>query len=264
MTLGDSRLGTSKLGVPVTPEELPSDTETPRDRADRYVKSAFPTHDGTNWDKFLTLITEEFEHEYATLRDIERHRYIETATGEPLEKLGSLVHVDRNTGETDPHLRRRIKLQLPKHTTSATLNEIIEDSTLLLDCDPAQLELRETFDVESARFDVFIREQVLRDADVTVSEYVDLLREVKAGGVRAVATIGKQFTHRSEYEWTNGINDPDRAYANETGSIEGGPYADLITARHRSAGDFDEEPAPKKPDYDGYGEGRHGEGIHGE
>lgn len=263
MTLGDSRLGSSKLGIPVTPEELPSDAETPRDRADRYAKSAFPTGEGTTWDKFLNLVTAEFEHEYATLRDIERNRYVDTATGAPLDKIGTFVHLDRRHDEADPHFRRRIKLQLPKHTTSATLGEIIEDSTLLLDCDPDQLEIRETFDVEAARFDVFVREQVLRDADVTVSEYVALLREVKAGGVRAVATIGKQFTHRSVYEFENGINDGDRAYASEDGSVEGGPYADIITARHRDATDFDEEPAPTKPDYDGYGEGRYGESIYG-
>lgn len=263
MTLGDSKLGESKLGVPITPDTLPEPEETPRERATEYVKSPFKTGEDTRWDDFLNLVTAEFEHEYATLRDIERHRHVDTASGAPLDKIGAFVHLDRNAGETDPHFRRRIKLQLPKHTTSATLNELIEDSTLLLDCDPEQLEIRETWDVEPARFDVFVREQVLSDADVSVSEYVDLLREVKAAGVRAVATVGKQFTHRSQYEFDNGINDAERSYANEDGSIEGGPYADIITARHRTASDFDEEPAPRKPEYDGFGDGRFGESIYG-
>lgn len=264
MTLGDSRLGESKLGVPVAPETLPAPAETPRDRADDVVKSAFPTDENTTWDKFLNLITAEYEEEYAQIREIETQRYIETATGEPLEKLGRLFGVDRQHNETDTHLRHRIKLQLSKHTTGATLNEIIEDSTLVLQCEASQIEVRETHDLEAARFDVFIREQVLQDAPVNVDEYIDLIQEVKPAGVRAVATIGKQFTHRSEYEFNNDINDEARAYTDEDGTIDGGEYADLITARHRSAEDFDEEPAPLKPDYDAYGQGRYGESIYGE
>lgn len=261
--LSSQRLGSGKLGVPITPTQLPAPEETPRERATDIVKSAHPTGDGTVWDRFLTTLTDEFEREYTAIREIESQRDVETAIGAPLEKVGGLVHVTRRQGETDTHLRRRIKLQLPKHTTSATLDEVLENSTMLLDCEYDQLELHETFDIEAARFDVFIREQVLRDANVTVGEYIGLLEDVKAAGVRAVATIGKQFTHRSEYEFQNGINDPDRGYASEDGSVPGAPYADLITAKHRTASDFDEEAAPKKPDYDGYGEGRFGESIYG-
>lgn len=263
MTLGDAELGSEKLGTAITESTLPEPAESPRDRASDVLKSAFTPGDDSTWDKFLTTVTDEFEAEYAAIRQVEAQRDIDTAVGEPLEKIGRQFHVNRRHGEADPHLRRRIKLQLPKHTTSATLDEIIDASTLLLDCDPAQLELHETFDIEPGRFDVFIREQVLKDADVTVSQYVNLIQEVKGGGIRAVATIGKQFTHRSVYEANNGINDTDRSYANEDGTIQGGPYADMITARHRTPSDFDEEPAPKKPDYDGLGEGRFGESIFG-
>lgn len=230
--LGTSPLGTSKLGRPTAPTELPEPEEDPRDRADRVMKNPYPTDPGTVWDKFLNTITDEPEQLYASIREVERHRDVDTATGGPLEKIGGLFTLPRRQGESDAHYRKRIKLQLPIHTTSATLDEIIDDSTMLLDCAPSEIRLYETFDIEPARFDVFIDERVVTEANVTVPEYVQLMRDVKAAGVRVVATIGKQFTYRSEYEFLNGLNDPERGYGSLDDSMLGGPYADRITAMY--------------------------------
>lgn len=152
--------------------------------------------------------------------------------------------ISRWQGETDAHLRKRIKLQLPIHTTSATIDEILDDSTMLLDCTTDEIRVYETFDVEPARFDVFIDEHVLTDAEVTVPEYVDLMQNVKAAGVRIVATIGKQFTYRSEYEFHEGINDPDRGYGGLDDASLGGPYADRITTRYPDVNPYTNENYP--------------------
>lgn len=224
------------------------------------VKSRFDTQPGGIFDAFLNTLTDEHEQEYAAIREIESQRYVDTARGGPLEKIGSLFDITRNIGETDEHLRRRIKLQLPIHTTSATLDEILEDSTMLLDCNVEEIRLYETFDFEPARFDVFVKERVLRNADVTAEEYVNLLKAVKSAGVRVVATIGKQFTYRSEYEAGLGINDTDRGYGDEADDTIGGPYADIITAA-RDTGDVVGGVAPEDT---GFGAGRFGFGGFGE
>lgn len=257
--LGDSELGSQKLG-PTTqqPGALETTGQTPRERFDQWVKSAFPTDDGTTWDAFLDTLAAEFETELSVRQNLYAQQYIDTATAGQLDKIGALFQLDRRQGETDALYRRRIKLQLPKYTSGATIDEILSVSAHLLDCDPEDITLVESFDVEPARFDIFVPEQLVKDAPVTVGQFEDLLQDVKAAGVKAVATVGKQFTHRSEYAFKNGINDPERAYASEDGSINGGPYADIITARHRDAAAF-----PEAED-DGFGMEGFGEDGFGE
>lgn len=254
--LGDSQLGKSKLGpISETPGAL-TGAATPRDRFEEWVKPAFNTDDGTNFDKFLNTLADEFETELSVRQNLWLQQYIDTATDAQLELIGEgLFQLPREQGERDALYRRRIKLQLPKYTSGATIEDILGLSAHLLDCDPDQLELVESPDTEPARFDLFINEQTVTRAAVSVNEFESLLQEVKAAGVRARATIGAQFTHRGVYEFENNINDPDRGYASEDGSIEGAPYADIITAAHRS-GDEDVETTP---DLSGFGEGGFGE-----
>jgi hypothetical protein len=233
--LGNSALGTSKFGpVKQTPDELQA-TNTPRDRFDNWVKSAFPTEDGTVWNDLLNTLAGEFNSQLSVRQNLWLQQYVDTATDAQLERVGEgLFNLPRRGGESDPHYRSRIKLQLPKYTGGATINEILSVSSHILDCDPEQLELVESPDTEPARFDLFINEQTVTRAGVSVDEFTGLLQEVKAAGVRARATIGAQFTYRSEYEFNNNINDADRGYGSADGNVEGAPYADIITAEHRS------------------------------
>lgn len=257
--LGDSELGTSKLGPTKQQPDTLTAAQTPRDRFDDWVKSAFPTDEGTTWDEFLNVLADEFNTELSVRQNLWLQQYIDHATDAQLEKIGNRFGVDRRQGERDAHLRRRIKIQLPKYTTGATINDILELSAHILDCDTEDLELRETFDVEPARFDLFINEQIVNQAAITVDEFDQLLQEVKAAGVRARATIGAQFTYRSAYEFRNNINDPDRGYGSADGDIEGAPYADIITAMHRSG----DEDVDVTPDESGFGEGGFGTAYFG-
>lgn len=236
--LGDSRLGESKLGpVSETPGELTS-ARTPRDRFSDWLKSAFPDDDGTTWDDFLETLADEFNTELSVRQNLWLQQYVDSATDAQLEKIGEgLFRLPRRSGEPDPLYRRRIKLQLPKFTSGATIDDILGLSAHLLGCDPTDIELVEEFDTEPARFDIFINEQIVNSVPISVDQYEDLLQSIKAAGVKANATIGAQFTYRSEYEYTNNINDPSRGYASEDGSVEGAPYADIITAAHRTPAD---------------------------
>lgn len=254
--LGDSRLGESKLGpVSETPGDLTT-TTTPRERFEGWVKDAFDTEPGTNFDALLNTLADEFETELSVRQNLWLQQYVDTATSAQLELIGEgLFGLPRKQGERDDLYRRRIKLQLPKYTAGATIEDILSLSSHILDCEPSQLELVESFDVEPARFDIFINEQTVTRAAISVNEFTELLQEVKAAGVKAQATIGAQFTYRSEYEFQQHINDPDRGYASADGSVEGAPYADIITAAHRSG----TEDVETTPFLSGFGEGGFGE-----
>lgn len=258
--LGTQQLGTSKFGA-VT--EVPADLtagQTPRERFDGWVKSAFPTDEGTNWDAFLNTLADEFTTELSVRQQMWLQQYVDTATGAQLDKIGGLFDLDRHQDEPDYHYRRRIKLQLPKYTSGATIEDVLSVSAHLLNCDAKHLELRETFEVEPARFDIFIPEQIINAVPVTVDEYESMLQSIKAGGVKANAVIGAQFSYRSKYAADNNINDPDKGYASADGSVEGAPYADIITAMHTGP---DEERETTVGNV-GFGEGGFGLGGFGE
>ena len=190
-------------------------------------------------------------------------RFIETASNAQLEKFGERFDLPRQQGESDAHYRKRIRLQIPQYTTGATIPELLRLSEILLECDPENLAIIESFDLEPARIDVLVDEHVLSNRNITVDEYVDLLQTVKPAGVRLVATIGEQFTYRSSYEFENGFNNPNKGYGDKDDPTVGGPYADRITAR---LNDEDTPPIvhpPTVPTDAGFGVGGFGEGGFG-
>jgi hypothetical protein len=58
--------------------------------------------------------------------------HVDTATGSDLDKLGRLVGVTRQTGETDDHFRVRIKAYGYINVSSATTNDLIHLTGILL------------------------------------------------------------------------------------------------------------------------------------
>lgn len=243
--LGEEKLGSFQFSQPVAFEI--EDNEV-RDRADENVKSAFPTHDGTVWDKVLNTILTSKEIENEIVDDIIDARFVDTATQKQLGLIGEWFGIERQPDEGDTHFRARIKSQLPRNTTGTTIDDILAISAELLGTDPKRIDLAEDFRAEPARFSVHVEDIVLDETTITVDEYETLLQDIKAAGVRATAVIGKQFTHRSVEDYDDDINDAERAYdgftsqsiVDNTGEPNtlvddpeligtGGPYADEIT-----------------------------------
>lgn len=253
--LGSGRLGSRYLGSPDDETALTdpgAGVTGPRERANENMKTAFPTAEGTTWDKTLTTWLQPYEEEQGILETVYAQRFVQTATDTPLEKIGDLFDLDRRKGETDNEYRRRIMLQLPAYTGGGTIDDVVGATTTLLECHPADVRLEEPFEMETGRFDVFIDEQAVTNSDATVNEVQNLLQLVKAAGVRCVATIGKQFSYRSEGEFNSGINDPERGYASESDPNMGGPWADLVTAK------LDDTSLES-----GFGTGPYGDGAYG-
>lgn len=209
-----SRLGTERLGstqfaqpTPFIPEERPA-----RERAEGVIKSAFPTYEGSTWDDLLHIILWEYEIEHEVLADIAEQRFVGDATNRQLDMLGETWGVDRREGERDEHLRARVRTQLPRHTSRATIDEIVAVSAQLLDCERERITVEENFDIEPARFDVYAEDIVFHDAGIDEVELETLLGDIKAAGVNAMTTVGKQFTYRGISDFEDGNNDPERGY----------------------------------------------------
>lgn len=243
--LGEFRLGSTQFSTPVAFE---AETDAVRERAEEVIKSPFPTHDGTVWDSLLTTILTSAEIQNEVAQNLIDARFVDTATRKQLGLIAELFHLERKPNEGDVHFRARIKSQLPRQTTTTTIDEILRISASLLNTDPQRIDVVESFNVEPARFDVHVEDIVFDDSTITVSEFETLLQDVKAAGVRAMATVGGQFTHRSIDDYDNAVNNADRAYGGYTDSSintvsgepdtlvdspelldTGGPYADEIT-----------------------------------
>lgn len=237
--LGEEKLGSFQFSLPAP---FVPDTEEVRERAEENIKSPYPTHTGTNWDKFLRTILIESELMNEVTADIFDQRFVASATQAQLNMIGEFLGVERRLGESDELYRARVKLQLPRHITDTTNDFIRAVMAQLLGTDRARIRMVESHTPrlpsnwsdmdeeeqddwidafnegaqEPARFDVFIEDIVMASADLGEEDLVELVQDIKAAGVKAGITIGNQFTYRGvDAEETPHVideNNPDKAY----------------------------------------------------
>lgn len=211
----------------------PIGPDTPRDRLERSIKSVFDTSDGSQWDSLLNTYAEEFETFIDSKENVMLTQYVDAATGIHLDRIGDFVMVSRRRGESDQRYRARLKVQLRVLVGGGTLEDIKEASSTLLALPSSEIEIREEFDVEPARYVMVLDEGVLADAGVTAEEFVDVINTISAAGVRPVILEIGSFTHRSEENFKNDVNDIDRAYGqlDENGELIegiGGTYSSVL------------------------------------
>lgn len=207
--LGESKLGSTQFA---TPAEFEIGENVARERAEEHIKHTFPTGDGTVWDQVLSTILYEFEVENEVIEQIVNGRFVDSAERYQLGMIGDFFGLERRRDEEDGHFRARIKQQIPRHTTTTTIDEILNASAELLDTSTERIHIEENFGIEPARFDVYIEDIVFSEAGIDVDDFEDLLQDLKAAGVKAMATVGKQFTYRSVGDFEDGINTEDQGY----------------------------------------------------
>lgn len=248
MKYGTTKLGTSRFSGESTEEdgdETVEDEFTPLeqeliesieaddapssvyDRFDAHLKPPFKSTEDSQWDKFLDVLAQEFEDWIDTRNEMHVARYIDTADGVELDRIGEFVGAERRSGERDAHYRARLKVEFHVRVGSGTIDDVIKTSALLLDTARSNITVSEDFDTEAARFNVEVPAHVIDNSGVTVDEYGQLLENVRAAGVRVRAQTKGTFTYRSESDFRNRINDTDKGYSG-LGTNVGGSYSGLI------------------------------------
>lgn len=218
--LGEAKLGSTQFAQP-TP--LDPDVAEVRERAEEVMKHSYPTEPGTIWDAFLNTILFELELMNDVAIDVFDDRFVDSATQAQLDMIGEFFALERREGERDEHFRARIKLQMPRHTTTTTNDFIRKVCAQLLNTDPRRFQMEESHTprlptdwyemdeadqqawlddyanppTEPARFDVKVEKIVMANAPLTADELEALIQDVKAAGVKAGVIIGEQFTHRN-------------------------------------------------------------------
>ena len=66
-----------------------SSDETPAERLEELLKTPYDS-EGEVWQALLTAFANEYEEFEQTLTEVQKQKFVETATGEPLNKIADL------------------------------------------------------------------------------------------------------------------------------------------------------------------------------
>lgn len=185
------------------------------------LKSTYAAGGDDMWNILIHMIADQVAELEAARDEAATARFVDEAEDGQLERIGRLVDTPPRSDESDEHYRARLKLQLRKFMGGATVEQVREMSAILLNSNKEAFDVSEDFGTEPARFEIALWMSDLDDSNFTQDDFTELLSEVRASGVRVVARARGTFTYRSEQDFKDGVNNPDRGY-NE------GTYAGLI------------------------------------
>ena len=158
-----------------------SDDETPRERLEELLKTPYDV-EGDVWQTLLTVFAKEYEELEQASDEAREAKFVETATGEPLNKIADLFGLDRRQDETVDAFRVRVKAALRSQITTATLEEVRDIVALLLDADIEDVDVEEPFDRAQAQILLDVRDE-LDDVDISGSQFIDVVDSAVAAGV---------------------------------------------------------------------------------
>lgn len=198
-----------------------ADEETTADRLRKNLNDPYPVDPDAEWHGLMEALGQEFDDLDEMRQEILDGKYVDTATDHQLDKIGTFVFTPRRTNEGDDHYRVRLKVQLQKHLGGATLDDIQSTSAVLLQTDPSEIEIQDTYNTEPASFEITVGSSAIEDANITTADFAELIDDIRGAGIKATAVERGTFTHRSLEDFNSGINDPEKGYGN-------GTYASLI------------------------------------
>jgi len=158
-----------------------SSDETPAERLEELLKTPYDS-EGEVWQALLTAFANEYEEFEQTLTEVQKQKFVETATGEPLNKIADLFGLNRRQDETVDAFRVRVKAALRSQITTATVEEVRDIVALLLATDVENVNVEEPFDRAQAQILLDVRNE-LSTVDITSSQFIDVVDAAVAAGV---------------------------------------------------------------------------------
>jgi hypothetical protein len=180
--------------ITIPQDEYRSDFRDVRETLQRVQPALRVTEDG-NLDIYLRTILSQIKSLEADIGEVADQRFVETATGEELERLGEQVGVERKTGEADSALRRRIRAAYAAARSTGTYEDIAQVALLLLDADPSEISIvraENTGSPGTARVEV--PTPVLSASPLSEPQIVDILGDAAVGGHRIQIQQSDVFT----------------------------------------------------------------------
>ena len=158
---------------------------------DSYAKDV-----GTNNYKIIQCITPELDLLKETFEEMKRSLNIEYAYGMTLDKVGRNVNQTRGT-TNDTVLRTLIKAKIAADMSEGTINILLDVIGFIIGDEDQRSQIIELYNVEGAEepaaFQVVAPIDGIMGAGVSLSQFVQLLMNVKAAGVRVTADLQGTF-----------------------------------------------------------------------
>jgi hypothetical protein len=136
---------------------------------------------GTNTYKLMRALLTESDRMDEDLEGIYDQHHVNSATGRDLGKIGDLVNVPRQTGESDARYRARIKARFRASTIDTTFDQFTEFVASVLSTNIDNIEFFTSYGARPATVDVSADSSIYDDVDLTPSD----LRELLGAGVPA-------------------------------------------------------------------------------
>lgn len=152
-------------------------------------------HDNTediveNWDhpvqineendlyKLLQVTARENKRIDLDIEQIYDDRFLESATGVELEKIGKMVDVRRKNGEYDSKLRKRIKANFAAQASDTTFKQFASTALSILETEPGNITINTPPDTPAKVVQIELDGVILDNNPLTKTELIDLMNKV--------------------------------------------------------------------------------------
>lgn len=141
-----------------------------------------PPTAGNNIHDLLSVLVSELQRTDTDIEGIYGDRFLDTATGKELGKIGDPVDATRQTGESDDHFRQRIQSIYGARSSDATYDAFAQITLSVLDAGPSDVSLDVPPQPLDATVTVQADSQTISNSPFTESEITDLLQESVTAG----------------------------------------------------------------------------------
>lgn len=171
--------------------------------------------DKENLSSLLQVMVSENKRIDLELETLYDQRFVQTATGKELEKLGDPVGVDRKTGEGDSKLRKRILGGYISQASDGTYSAFATAALTILDCEPESVSIKRPHEVAPKQIELHVDGSVIEANPLTQSELQVLLNgalsvdaglTIIAGGTFAFAGDDPSLEGFDEGTWSSSLN----------------------------------------------------------
>jgi hypothetical protein len=145
-------------------------------------KYPIPVEEKTELYKLLQVSSKENKRINLDIETIYNNRFVTSATGDELEKIGELVGVRRKTAEGDKKLRKRIRGEFAAQASDTTFETFAVAALSILDADPDNISIEKPPTTVDKVVNLYVDGGILDDNPLSNTEITDLLdRTVSAG-----------------------------------------------------------------------------------
>lgn len=164
-------------------------------------------HDEDNLYKLLKVLASQNKRLDVEIDELYKNRFLETATGRELEKIGQLVGVIRKTGEGDRKLRTRIRAGFAASASDSTYDSFASAAISILDASPETITFRTPPETNPKVIEVEIDSSVFDNTPLTEEEIIVLLNGAISVDARVQIGQSGTFAFEGDDESLKGFND---------------------------------------------------------